>query len=76
MNILQRIRNDIQYINTKLLTQEKTSTVLARMDNIAAEIVSLKIDNEKVKKTLKILRKPLLMLFNHQILIMILFEMI
>lgn len=57
MNILQRIHNDIQYINTKLLTQEKISTVIARMDNITAEIVSLKIENEKVKKTIENFKK-------------------
>lgn len=44
------MRNGIQSTNTKLLTQEKTSTVLARIDIISAKIISLKTENKKEKK--------------------------
>lgn len=39
MNTLKIVRNDIHSINTKLLTQENTSSaILARMDTLTAEI--------------------------------------
>lgn len=46
MNTLKIMRNDIQLINSKLLTQENTSTaILYRMDNLSSKIISLKNEN-------------------------------
>lgn len=51
MNTLKIMRNDIQAINTKLLTQENTSSaILARMDTLTSEIFTLKKENDDLKK--------------------------
>lgn len=51
MNTLKIMRNDIQSINSKLLTQENTSiAILARMDSLSTELASLKKENEELKK--------------------------
>lgn len=51
INTLTFLRNDIQAINTKLLTQENTSSaILARMDTLSTEIIALKKENEVLKK--------------------------
>jgi cell division protein FtsB len=58
MNTLKIMRNDIQSINTKMLTQENTSTaILTRMDSLSAEIASLKKENEELKKDVDNLKK-------------------
>lgn len=50
-NALVGMQNDIQSINTKLLTQENTATaILSRMNALSSEIVSLKKENEVLKK--------------------------
>lgn len=57
-NALVGMRKDIQSINSKLLTQENTSTaILFRMDALSSEIVSLKKENEDLKKDIDILKK-------------------
>lgn len=57
MNTLKIMRNDIQSINSKLLTQENTSTaILNRMDTLSAEIISLKNENAELKRDIEKLK--------------------
>lgn len=57
-NALIGMRKDIQSINTKLLTQENTSTsILSRLDDLSSEIVFLKKENEDLKKDIDSLKK-------------------
>ncbi|KAF0707033.1 Uncharacterized protein FWK35_00038285, partial [Aphis craccivora] len=57
MNTLKIMRNEIQSINSKLLTQENTSTaILNRMDTLSTEIISLKNENAKLKRDIEKLK--------------------
>jgi len=57
MNTLKIVRNDIQSINTKLLTQENTSTaILNRMDTLSTEIISFKYENAELKRDIEKLK--------------------
>jgi len=65
MNTLNIVRNDIHSINTKLLMQENTSSaILARMDTLTAEIISLKKENENLKKDVAISKIALVIHYN------------
>ncbi|KAL4104729.1 hypothetical protein QTP88_020011, partial [Uroleucon formosanum] len=57
MNTLKIMRNEIQSINSKLLTQENTSTaILNRMDTLSTEIISLKNENAELKRDIEKLK--------------------
>lgn len=57
MNTLKIMRNDIQSINSKLLTQENTSTaILNRIDTLSVEIISLKNENAELKRDIEKLK--------------------
>lgn len=61
MDSLKIIRNDIQSINSKLLTQENTSTpILTRMETLSAEIISLKNENVESTKNIENLKTKFL----------------
>lgn len=58
MNALTSMRKEIQSINSKLSTQENTSTaILNKIDALTSEIVSLKKENEELKKDIDTLKK-------------------
>jgi len=57
MNTLKIMRNDIQSINTKFLTQENTSAaILNRMDTLSTEIISLNNENSELKRDIEKLK--------------------